>query len=64
MKVGVFNVWILVDVVHALGVKQAGPALDAVHDVAFFEQKFSQVGSVLAGDTGDKGHFGVRLLGC
>jgi hypothetical protein len=43
----------LVDVVNPLGVKRAGPAFDAVHDVAFFQQKFSQVGAVLTGDAGD-----------
>ena len=44
---------VLVDVVHPLGVEGAGPALDAVGDVAFFKQEFSQVGAVLAGDAGD-----------
>jgi hypothetical protein len=29
----------------------------AVNDVAFFQQKLSQVASVLAGDAGDEGGF-------
>ena len=53
----------LVDVVHALGVERAGPALDAVHDVALFQKEFSQVGAVLAGYAGDEGDFGSSL-GC
>jgi len=51
-------VGVLVDVVYAAGVERAGAALDAVHDVAFFEQQLGQVGAVLAGDAGDKGDFG------
>ena len=35
-EVGVADVGVLVDVVHALGVEAAGPAFDAVDDVAFF----------------------------
>ena len=35
-EVGVVDVRILVDVVNPLGIKRAGPALDAVDDVAFF----------------------------
>jgi len=49
---------VLVDVVYALGVERAGPALDAVDGVAFFEQKLSQVRAVLAGDASDEGDFG------
>ena len=51
------------DVVDALGVERAGAALDAVDDVAFFQQKFGQVGAVLPGDAGDEGDFG-RVCGC
>ena len=32
---------------------RAAAAHDAVHLVAFFEKQFGQVGTVLAGDTGD-----------
>ena len=37
---------------YPLGVEGAGAALDAVDDVAFFQQKFGQVRAVLAGDAG------------
>jgi len=43
LEVGVFDVRVLVDMVYALGIERAGPALDAVNDVAFFKQKFSKV---------------------
>ena len=41
LEVGVADVRVLVDVVNALGVERAGPALDAVDDVAFCQQEFS-----------------------
>jgi len=44
---------VLVDVVNLLGIERAGAALDALHDLAFFQQEFSQLGAVLAGDAGD-----------
>jgi hypothetical protein len=40
VKVGSCDVRVLVDVVYTLGVKRSSPAFDAVHDVAFFQQKF------------------------
>ena len=46
---------ILVDVVDAGGVEERGAALDAVHLVALGEQEFGEIGSVLAGDSGDQG---------
>ena len=63
LEAGVFNVRVLVNVVHPLGVERAGAAFDAMHDVAFFEQEFRQVGAILAGDAGDEGDFGGGL-GC
>lgn len=59
LEVGVVNVRVLVDVVNAVGVEAGGTAFDAVHDVAFFQQKLSQVGAILASDTSDQGDFGV-----
>jgi len=47
------RVQVLVQVVDAVGVEQAGAALDAVHLVALVQQQFGQVGAVLAGDEGD-----------
>ena len=58
-------VGVLVQVVDAVGVEQAGPALDAMHFVALVEQKFGQVGAVLPGDAGDQSHFLCRCsAGC
>jgi hypothetical protein len=51
---------VLVDVVDALGVEERSAALDAVDFVAFFEEKFGEVGSVLTGDPGDKCFFRVH----
>jgi len=55
----VVNVRVLVDVVYALGVEQAAPAFDAVHDVTLFQQKLGEVRAVLAGDACDEGDFGL-----
>jgi hypothetical protein len=52
-KVAVFLVRVLVEMVDAVCVKQRGPTLDAVDDIAFGEQEFCQVGAVLAGYSGD-----------
>ena len=40
--------------VNAGSVERAGAANDAVDFVAFFEQQFGQITSVLAGDAGDQ----------
>ena len=56
-EIGVCYVRVLVDVVDTLGVEGTGAALDAVHEVAFFQQQLRQVTSVLAGDAGDEGDF-------
>ena len=45
---------VVVEVVDAVGVEQAGAALDAVHHVALLEQVLGQVGAVLPGDAGDQ----------
>jgi len=57
LEARIVDVRVLVDVVHALGVEGAGAALDAVHDVAFFQQQLSQIGAVLAGYAGDECNF-------
>jgi hypothetical protein len=44
---------ILVKVVYPVCVEGRGTALDTVDLVAFGQQKFGQIGPVLAGDTGD-----------
>jgi len=45
-------------VVDAVGVEEGSAALDAVDFVALAEQKFGEVGAVLAGYAGDEGFFG------
>jgi hypothetical protein len=52
---------IVVEVVHAVCVEQAGAALDAVDGVAAVEQEFRQVGAILARDSGDEGSLGHRV---
>jgi hypothetical protein len=44
-------------VINAIGIKGGGAALNAMHDVAFFKQKLSKVGAILAGDAGDQCDF-------
>lgn len=60
---GVVRVRVLVDVVHPGGVEAGGAALDAVNDIAFFQQKFGQVRAILAGNAGNEGDFGSGV-GC
>ena len=43
-----------VDVIDSLGVEVGGAANEAMDLVSFAEQEFSEVGTVLAGDTGDQ----------
>ena len=53
----VLDVRVFVNVVDTLGVEQRGAAFDAVDFIAFLEQEFGEVGSVLSGDAGDEGAF-------
>ena len=59
LEAGVVHMRVLVDVVNALRVERAGPALDAVDRVAFFQQEFGKIRAVLAGDAGDESGFGL-----
>src|ERR1035437_4292082 len=52
-----------VDAIDAARVERAGAALEAVHLVALFQEKFGQVGSVLAGDAGDECDF-AQVVRC
>src|SRR3989344_9104898 len=45
---------VLIQMIDAIPVEQRGPALDAVHLVTFFQQKFGEVSPVLPGDASDK----------
>src|SRR5690606_6240034 len=49
--------WILVEVVHPLGVEQGGTSFQAMDNVSLFEQEIAQIGTVLAGDPGNKCYF-------
>ena len=51
------GVRVFVDVIYPLGIEQGRPALDAVHFIAFLQQKFRQIGSILTGHAGDEGFF-------
>jgi len=52
-------VTILVEVVDAVGVKQACAAFDTMDRVAFVEQEFGEIRAVLAGNARDEGDFGL-----
>ncbi|MNL39841.1 hypothetical protein D3C87_1621500 [compost metagenome] len=54
LEAAIRGVRVFVDMVDALGVEERGPALDAMHLIALFEQKLGQVGAILARDTGDE----------
>jgi len=51
------DVGVHVKMIDPLGVEGAGTADDAVNFVALGEEQFGEVGTVLAGDSGDKGLF-------
>ena len=53
LEAGIFDVRVLVDVIYPGGVKAGCAAFDAVHGVAFSQQKFGQIGAVLTGDASD-----------
>ena len=52
-KFGVLDVRIDIQVIDALGVERRRAAFDAMHDVAFRQQQFGEIGAILAGDPGD-----------
>jgi hypothetical protein len=54
-KLRVWRVRIFVNMVNTVGIEQRRPALDAMNLVAFGEEKFSEVRTVLAGDSCDEG---------
>ena len=57
LEVGVVDMRVLIDVAHPLGVEAAGPALDALDDVALFQQKLCKIRAILASDIGNEGDF-------
>ena len=48
------DVRILVKMLDAISVERAGAADDAVHLVAFAQQQFREIRSILSGDAGDQ----------
>ena len=52
---------ILEKMIHPGGIERRRPTLDAVDFVAFAEEDFSQVGAILAGNTGNQGFFHISL---
>lgn len=52
-KIAIADMRILIQVVNTVFVEQRSTALDAMHDVAFFQQKFGQVSAVLSCHTSD-----------
>jgi hypothetical protein len=55
--IGVIDMRVLIEMVNALGIKRRGSALNAVHDIAFFQKELSEVGTILASNAGDEGNF-------
>src|SRR5439155_12675294 len=53
------HVRVLIEMVDPFGVEQGSAPLDAVHHIALAEEKFGQIGAVLAGDSGDQRDLGV-----
>jgi hypothetical protein len=55
-------VWVFVDVVDAVGVEQRRATFDAVDLVAFGEEKFGEIGSILAGNSCNQGFLQTVIL--
>ena len=52
---------IMNEMVDALGVERRRPALHAVHDISLRQQKFREIGAILAGDAGDEGYLTLMI---
>ena len=57
LEMGILDVRVLVDMIDALGVEQTRPALDAMHNVSFFQEQFGQISAILTCDTSNEGNF-------
>ena len=53
-ELAVVDMRVLVEMVDPVGVEQGRAAFDAVDGVAFLEQEFGEIGTILAGDAGDQ----------
>ena len=62
LKMRAGNMRVLINVIDAGGVERRGAALDAMDDISLSEQKFGEIGAILAGDTGDECDFGHDIL--
>jgi hypothetical protein len=61
-EVPILHMWILVQVVNAIGIEQRRTPLDAVHLVTLLQEELSQIGSILPGHTSNKSllHFSSK----
>jgi hypothetical protein len=50
----IFLMWVLIQMVDAIGIKGRSAPLDAMDTVAFRQQQFSQIGTILSRDAGDQ----------
>ena len=48
------KVWVHINMVYAAGIEGAGATNDSVHFIAFRQKQFSEIGTVLPGDTRDQ----------
>jgi len=55
-------VWVLIEMIDAIGIEQRAPALNAMHFIPFFQQKLGQIGTILAGNSGYQSSLGHVAL--
>ena len=53
-EVAILDVWILIQMVDAVGVEKRAASLDAVDDVAFLQQELGKICPILPGNAGDQ----------
>ena len=53
-EVTVVDMRVLIDMVYALSIERGGAAFNAVNFITLFQQKFCEVGAILACDAGNK----------
>ncbi len=56
-EVAVPIMWVLVEMIDAVGIEQGAAALDPVDLIALGEQQLGKIGSILSGDAGDQSPF-------
>jgi hypothetical protein len=55
-ELAIRRMWILVEMVNAIGLEQRRPPPDTVDDVSLFQKKLGQIRAILAGNAGDQGN--------